>query len=403
MPEKLDKCVQNLIGKGTKESSAWAICRTQLGLAEGKTEEEYLKMAEAEAERIKDKKFDTETKDIRDVDIFASGTWNGDKYSEKDLQSIVDTFYETKAVLKPYLKIGHGERQKLLDRDELPAAGYIANLKKVGMKLVADFVNVPKKIYELIKKKAYRRVSSELFVNLNANGKKYPLALKAVSILGGETPAVQTLDDILNLYAIGGEAVVYKDAESTKECELDASQITEVHKMTLEDMTKKVATLEAEIKTLSEENATLEKDFQEAQDAKVKAEEEAKTEKEKADKAESENQQLKEEKKNSEINAKVRELVMAEKVTPHQGDILKEILKNVRMDDKVKSFKIKDKEFNTIDEAIKEFIDAGDVDINTEEETERGETSEFVSKVEKHAKEKGISIKDAMLELSTEK
>ena len=147
-----------------------------------------------------------ETFDIPGVEIFASGKWNGDTYTEKDLDMIVESFNELKDKVKPYLKIGHGADQTLLREDELPSAGWISNLKRVGKKLVADFVRIPKKIYEVMKRGAYSRISSELWWDIPIDGKTYPRVLKAVSILGGETPAVHDLDDILSLYEIGLKA-----------------------------------------------------------------------------------------------------------------------------------------------------------------------------------------------------
>lgn len=43
MPEKLDRCVQELMRKGYTESQAWAICKARLGNHEHKTENEGYK------------------------------------------------------------------------------------------------------------------------------------------------------------------------------------------------------------------------------------------------------------------------------------------------------------------------------------------------------------------------
>ncbi len=172
---------------------------------------------------------DVETYEITGVDIFAVGKWNGDKYTVKDLDTLVDNFKKTKKDLKPYLKLGHGSKQKLLREDELPAAGLIDNLRRIGHKLVADFINMPKKVYQLIKRGAYSRVSSEIYPSVKINGEKFGLSLKAVAILGGETPAVSTLDDILTLYASCGEARVYEQGLKYKIYEVDMSKFDELH------------------------------------------------------------------------------------------------------------------------------------------------------------------------------
>ena len=108
-----------------------------------------------------------ETFEINDVEIFACGNWNGDKYTDEDLENIARSFEETKPSLKPYLKIGHDDNQLLAQRDGMPAVGWVERIKKIGNKLFADFCDVPKKVYDLIKAGAYKRISSEIFFNIN--------------------------------------------------------------------------------------------------------------------------------------------------------------------------------------------------------------------------------------------
>ena len=132
------------------------------------------------------------------VEIFKAGKWNGDEYTEADLDDIATSYAEIGGELKPYLKLGHNATQPLLDG--MPAAGWVQNVRRQGASLVADFVNVPKKIKELIDKKAYGRMSSEIYWNLKSGDKNYRRALKAVALLGADTPAVRTLDDFINLY-----------------------------------------------------------------------------------------------------------------------------------------------------------------------------------------------------------
>lgn len=139
---------------------------------------------------------------VRNVEIFAAGTWNGDKYTEKDLDAMVQAYQENRETLRFPLKLGHNSEQKMLAEDGLPAAGYVENLRRVGSKLVADFVDIPRKIFELIDNRAYRKVSAEIFWNLTVNGKKYDRLLSAVALLGQDMPAVQNLSDILAMYGI---------------------------------------------------------------------------------------------------------------------------------------------------------------------------------------------------------
>lgn len=155
--------------------------------------------------KAEDQKIDGENKQegpslftIPEVEIFAAGTWNGDSYSEKDLDGMVDVFKRFSKTLRPYLKLGHTENQKLIQKDGMPAAGWVDNLRRVGNKLVADFIDLPKKIYDLIAGKSYRKVSSEIYRNITIDGKKFPYMLSGVALLGSDTPAVTNLNDILS-------------------------------------------------------------------------------------------------------------------------------------------------------------------------------------------------------------
>ncbi len=168
---------------------------------------------------------------IKGVEIFSEGVWNGDKYTEADLKEIVATFKATKEYLKPYLKLGHSEDQTLLAEDSLPAAGWIKNIyvkmTAVGAKLYADFVDMPEKIYELVKAGAYARVSSEIFMDVQVNGKTYGKALKAVALLGGETPAVQNLNDVYALYSVEPSVLAYADNADVRIYSFGAAQTQE--------------------------------------------------------------------------------------------------------------------------------------------------------------------------------
>lgn len=166
-----------------------------------------------------------ETKSLAGVQIFSSGTWNGDTYTDKDLDQIVAAFADTKEALKPYLKLGHSDSQTLLAEDELPSAGWVTKIYRIGHKLFADFCDMPSKIYDLVSAKAYKRISSEIFFNLDVEGTIYPKALKAVALLGGETPAVQNLDDIHALYAsMKPEARKYKKQAEVRAYAFDSAK-----------------------------------------------------------------------------------------------------------------------------------------------------------------------------------
>src|SRR5439155_841291 len=93
---------------------------------------------------------------IAGVEVLQTGHWNKREYTHRDLDYLTATFQATKGVYQPYGKLGHNDEQALIANDGLPAAGWISNLYRLGNKLVADFTDVPGKIAELIKAKAYR-------------------------------------------------------------------------------------------------------------------------------------------------------------------------------------------------------------------------------------------------------
>jgi hypothetical protein len=123
---------------------------------------------------------------IRDVEIFATGTHNGDDYTERDLDDMVAAFRELD--YRPALKIGHTK-----DAPGAPAYGWIENLRRVGKRLLADFTDMHDSVVDAIRKRLYDNVSAEIYFNLKRAGKTFRRALKAVALLGAEVPAVANL------------------------------------------------------------------------------------------------------------------------------------------------------------------------------------------------------------------
>jgi len=189
----------------------------------------WIKDHEGSFTELNQKDYDLETVDLKGVEIFSAvNNPNGHKYSDKDLEEMVKGFYETKDELKPYLKLGHDEKQKLAQKSGLPALGWVENLRRKGKKLIADFIKVPKKIYELIKAGAYRRISAEIFWNIPINGKKYNRLLKAVALLGADTPACGDLKDIVSLYSENLDYYNNQEIEVTEyEFEVENNEIIE--------------------------------------------------------------------------------------------------------------------------------------------------------------------------------
>lgn len=174
--------------------------------------------------------------ELRGVEIFASGKHNGDEYTEKDIDEIITAF--TELDFKPPLKAGHSE-----DKKGAPSLGWVANLRKEGGKLLADFVNLPTIVYNAIKERRYDTVSSEIYINLTRGGKKYAKALKAVALLGAEIPAVAGLLPLHELFAAEGVDVKFGDNVKVKEFDDEKES-----GMTIEELMARVTAAEESLK-----------------------------------------------------------------------------------------------------------------------------------------------------------
>ena len=180
-----------------------------------------------------------QTFNLSGVEIFSTGVWNGDRYTEKDLNAMVENFDDVG--FEPPIKLGHNEEQPEL-QDGQPALGYISKIYKVGSKLVADFKELPKKVYDAIKRGNYKRVSSEIYWNYKANGSTFNRVLKAVALLGADIPAVTNLESIEGLYSnMGTGDVKYhyngKESEIMEEKQHDVISIDE-HKNAISELQK---------------------------------------------------------------------------------------------------------------------------------------------------------------------
>jgi len=156
------------------------------------------------------------TYNISGVEVFSTGIWNKDPYTISDLHDMVDAFESLKGGFRPFLKLGHDENQSFANESGFPAIGWVDRVYVSGQKLMADFTHIPKAIFDLIKTKAYRKVSCEIYWDLDANGQKFNRVLSAVALLGAENPAVMNLADILGQYNLEFQARVFnKDKEKT--------------------------------------------------------------------------------------------------------------------------------------------------------------------------------------------
>jgi len=345
---------------------------------------------------------------IDGVEVFSAGTWNGDEYTPADLDQMVDAFENHKHHLAPFLKISHDEDQKLIKAEEgLPALGVAKRLYRDGDKLKADLVDIPEKVATLVEKKAYRKVSSEVYWNVKIADKKYRYMLGAIALLGAETPGVGNLSDILALYGLKnvGEIKSYADAQSDARIySFDNTTDTQGDdRMNLEEQLAaekaKTAALEAE---------------------KTKFASDLKAEKERADKAEAD--KIEAEKKvfatenekrqialEKEVEGMISEKLMTPAMKPYALALLGDEPKGEK---KTYSFKVADKDVeHSKTEIVKELckLFKAKADVNLEERSTAGETGKqgegdlTVAEVEKYAAEKKMEFRAAYTALAKER
>jgi cation transport regulator len=145
--------------------------------------------------------------ELKDVEIFSTGTWAGETFNEADLDELVTNFHKLKDKIKPPLKIAH--KNAMHKQDGQPALGWATEIKRVGQKLLATFTDVPEMIRTALEKRLYKRVSSEIYNNLSLGGEKYKRALAGVGLLGADIPEVKNLRDIEIFFTDQGEIKRY--------------------------------------------------------------------------------------------------------------------------------------------------------------------------------------------------
>lgn len=320
-----------------------------------------------------------ETKDINGTEIFSAGIWNGDEYTVADLDEIARGFAETQNAIKPYLKLGHSKQQKILQNDGLPAAGWIDNVRRVGNKLVADFKHIPKKLHDIIAKGGYRRVSSEIFLNFSINGKTYPKILKAVALLGADTPAVRNLDDILALYDEEMKPVTLSQEYETKTFESDITNLNSQEELknmkTIEQLQQELEQERAKLADAQTQIANFSQTEAKSKEALKMCADEKDTMKKNFAEMEKQFTEQREEAFRVKATATADELIRNKKILPAQKEQVFAMLLDALHSPTEKVFKLKEgeteKELSHFDYVVKIFS-AQTVDVNTEPGTEVG-------------------------------
>lgn len=340
------------------------------------------------------KKYSKEMKSIKGVDIFSAGTWNGDKFTENDLDEMVKAFEANKEAVRPFLKLGHANEQKLLQKEGLPAAGWIDRIYRQGSKLKADFVDIPKKVHDLIMQKAYRKVSSEIMIGVKILDKSYKYMVSAVALLGAETPGVMNLDDILARYGLDSydSCKAFSDFENDKTVTYEFENEKQEKKIM---PTERELELEAKLKAAEAQNKTFSAKQSEQEEA-LKAEQAQN--KENAEKLAEFNAKF----ARQEIQNQVDKLEAEKQITPAMKPFVTQLLGE---DKKEYKFTAADKEqtmskFEIVKELCKLFsskegvnLDEGSVD--GEVEGDKVTEDQILAETEKYAQENKVDFSAA--------
>ena len=165
----------------------------------------YSQWRKPEEAHMADKKA-TET--FTGVEIARTGTFDAMTgrvtFTKKDFDAAEAAYVELADNHHAIIKLGHDEDQKLLQEDGYPNAGFVENIRRDGDRLVADLVDVPRAIADLVKSGRYRARSLEAMRNFEVDGKKYPFVIVGLALLGADLPAVDSLEDVAAVYASQG-------------------------------------------------------------------------------------------------------------------------------------------------------------------------------------------------------
>lgn len=320
---------------------------------------------------------------IPNVEIFSVGKHNGNEYTEEKLDKMVEAYKATNETIPVSIKLGHPDEQRLLSAEEEPAAGWVENIRREGKKLVADFVDIPKKIYQLIQTKGYRKVSCEIYRDVEVEETTYPRLIGGVALLGATLPGVLNLSDILSRYKYSGV--------ENFELEGSVAIISNEHKNHEDDEMPTVEELKAELEA---KNAALAKANSERDDFKSKADA---AEKEKAESAKA-LLEAKQKEKAAQVDKFATELQAEKLISKAMVPFVKEL-----MGDEKETYSIgEDKNLSKQDvlKKVLKFAKEG-AKVNFKDETgdakpkKKDLQSELNAKIEKYSKDNKVSYAEA--------
>jgi hypothetical protein len=162
------------------------------------------------------------SKSLKGVEIFAVGSWKGNKRIEvtsDDLDSMVHSFEQLSAVVQgysPMLKLGHTDQQKFFPQSNgAPSLGIVERIWRQGDKVLADFGNVPAALLALVEKRRYNAVSIEMYPTVEHGGQTFKNVLTAVALLGAELPAVKGLKELADSLSFKDQELVFGEGVLT--------------------------------------------------------------------------------------------------------------------------------------------------------------------------------------------
>lgn len=295
-------------------------------------------------------------KTLEGVEIFEPGYHNGQTFTDKDIKEI---FEATKQAMEEYnlqppVKLGHTMDQEVAkalfgnnieatgnELKGMPALGWMKNLKMEAGKIVTDLINIPDKLYDMLKDKLYATRSIELWDGYTAgDGKNLGSVITGLALLGAEIPAVTTLANAFNANPKVTAFNTFADANKEKE-----NQMSKPETPAVEPVKGSVADFDmSQFKSAEEVNARL-------IEYKKKADEGAESIKQLAD-------FLKTSKKEK-VDSFVKEMSKEGKLLPFQAEMLKPVLfelveaKEVEYFDKNTELNKKAKIFDLVSNFIK--------------------------------------------------
>ncbi len=322
-------------------------------------------------------------------EVFKAGKYPQGTYTKEDIEKIAlnydPTFCEAPVTID-HLQSG-------------PAYGWIDSAKADGDILKVSFKDVPDSMQKDINAGKYKKVSVELYKNLEGKGSY----LKAVSFLGAAIPQVKGL-----------EPIKFKESESdTFEMETNV----DVNKYTQEDidnLKKQINDLEVEIESYKEKektkkNETIKSLKERIEDLKNEVES-FKEKAEKKDKLEKELADIKESIKNKEHNSFIEKQINEGRLVPANRDVVLSVLKELDSIQKFGEDTTVIKDFKSFIESLPNQIEFNEIAtknkqaaINTEADkfTDADEDSlEIFKEAKALAIKENISFKDALIKLN---